>query len=209
MAFRCCALSACYGLQQRRCSDDCAAGRHCQPPSDCRNGGRPPRCHTRGYSARQGLCLCAIVHRSASGAFTSRADTKHGDEGRDGCRQLRRTGWRTGSSRDGASKQHGDTNPGSLQSCLLLGDSRTEVRLDHVLERSNHSCCPRSASMFELTACQSSQSSFQGSNFSDETKTLEKQLNNLCQQRGVAALKGAFCSQKEEKKLRYLFVIVQ
>lgn len=34
-----------------------------------------------------------------------------------------------------------------------------------------------SLATFELAACQSSQSSFQGSNFSDETRTLEKQLN--------------------------------
>lgn len=34
-----------------------------------------------------------------------------------------------------------------------------------------------SLAVLELTACQSSQSSFQGSNFSDETRTLEKQLN--------------------------------
>ena len=34
-----------------------------------------------------------------------------------------------------------------------------------------------SVAAFGLAACQSSQSSFQGSNFSNETRTLEKQLN--------------------------------
>jgi hypothetical protein len=34
-----------------------------------------------------------------------------------------------------------------------------------------------SLAAFGLAACQTSQSSFQGSNFSDETRTLEKQLN--------------------------------
>jgi len=34
-----------------------------------------------------------------------------------------------------------------------------------------------SLAAFQLSACQSSQSSFQGSNFSDETRALEKQLN--------------------------------